>query len=240
MLSLSLLFTSFFIIFIAEIGDKTQLIAFSLTSTSKKPVAVFIASSGALIVSTSLAALLGKLMSNLIPSYTQYIAVALFIIFGFIIIFTKETPRIKECFLEVVLWENEVVKLLPRLFKKNNIDNLNIVNIMRQERSHAEIFRYLLKKKTLFKDDINTDPQLVGIMENFKKRRNILKMPFQNALSELIEKEEIGISFYSFLYQHLEADHHEEKEFQEMLETIIQEEREHIELFASYERLAQR
>ena len=240
MFSLSLLFTSFFIIFIAEIGDKTQLIAFSLTSTSKKPVVVFIASSGALIVSTFLAALLGKLMSDIIPSYTQYIAVALFIIFGFFIIFTKEIPRIKECFLEVVLWENEVVKLLPKLFKKNSMYNLNIINIIRQERSHADVFRYLVKKKTLFKDDINNDPRLIEIMENFKKRPNILKMSIQNAFKELIKKEKTGISFYSFLYQHLEADHHEEKEFQEMLKTLIQEEREHIKLFASYARIAQR
>ena len=66
---LTLLFTTFVTVFLAEMGDKTQLTTITLSSTTNKPVAVFIGSSIALILATLLGALAGGSIANLIPDY---------------------------------------------------------------------------------------------------------------------------------------------------------------------------
>ena len=65
----TLLFTTFFTVFLAEIGDKTQLTTITLSSTTNKPLAVFIGSSIALIFATLLGALAGGSIANLIPDF---------------------------------------------------------------------------------------------------------------------------------------------------------------------------
>ena len=66
---LTLLFTTFFTVFLAEMGDKTQLTTITLSSTTNKPLAVFIGSSVALILATLLGALAGGSIANLIPAF---------------------------------------------------------------------------------------------------------------------------------------------------------------------------
>ncbi len=65
----TLLFTTFVTVFLAEMGDKTQLTTITLSSTTNKPLAVFIGSSTALILATLLGALAGGSIANLIPDY---------------------------------------------------------------------------------------------------------------------------------------------------------------------------
>ena len=66
---LTLLITTFFTVFLAEMGDKTQLTTITLSSTTNKPLAVFIGSSIALILATLIGALAGGSIGNLIPPY---------------------------------------------------------------------------------------------------------------------------------------------------------------------------
>ena len=66
---ITLLFTTFFTVFLAEMGDKTQLTTITLSSTTNKPLAVFIGSSIALILATLLGALAGGSISDLIPAF---------------------------------------------------------------------------------------------------------------------------------------------------------------------------
>ena len=66
---LTLLFTTFFTVFLAEMGDKTQLTTITLSSNTNKPLAVFIGSSIALILATLLGALAGGSIANLIPAF---------------------------------------------------------------------------------------------------------------------------------------------------------------------------
>ncbi len=67
---LTLIFTTFVTVFLAEMGDKTQLTTITLSSTTNKPLAVFIGSSLALILATLLGALAGGSIANLIPAFT--------------------------------------------------------------------------------------------------------------------------------------------------------------------------
>ena len=66
---LTLLFTTFMTVFLAEMGDKTQLTTVALSSATNKPLAVFIGSSLALILATLLGALAGSSIANLIPAF---------------------------------------------------------------------------------------------------------------------------------------------------------------------------
>ena len=66
---LTLLFTTFVTVFLAEMGDKTQLTTITLSSTTNKPLAVFMGSALALILATLLGALAGGSIANLIPAF---------------------------------------------------------------------------------------------------------------------------------------------------------------------------
>ena len=61
---LSIFLTSFTTIFIAELGDKTQLATLMLSAESGKPVIVFIGSSIALLCSSIVGVLIGKWLST--------------------------------------------------------------------------------------------------------------------------------------------------------------------------------
>ena len=84
---LTLLFTTFVTVFLAEMGDKTQLTTITLSSSTNKPVAVFFGSSLALILATLLGALAGGSIANLIPDFIlKLISGIVFLILGIIIL----------------------------------------------------------------------------------------------------------------------------------------------------------
>ena len=60
----SIFITTFTTIFIAELGDKTQIATLMLSAESGKPVIVFVGSSIALISSSLVGVLIGKWLSN--------------------------------------------------------------------------------------------------------------------------------------------------------------------------------
>ncbi|MBL4729531.1 MAG: TMEM165/GDT1 family protein [Gammaproteobacteria bacterium] len=84
-MDLKIFFTVLFTVFIAEIGDKTQ-IATMLFATDKdvSKITVFIAASLALIAASALGVLAGSLLAEYINTrYLQYGAGAGFIVIGF-------------------------------------------------------------------------------------------------------------------------------------------------------------
>jgi len=94
---LTLLFTTFVTVFLAEMGDKTQLTTITLSSTTNKPLAVFIGSSIALILATLLGALAGGSIANLIPAYLlKLLSGIVFLIIGFSLLSQskKETSNV--------------------------------------------------------------------------------------------------------------------------------------------------
>ena len=64
---LSLLLSTFLTVFVAELGDKTQLATFTISGTSNKPLAVFLGSSFALVLASLLGALSGGTISVFFP-----------------------------------------------------------------------------------------------------------------------------------------------------------------------------
>lgn len=77
------LWTAFSAVFLAEIGDKTQLAVITLSASSKAPVSVFIGASAALVLITALGALLGRGIAGLVPEVIIHrMAGALFVGIG--------------------------------------------------------------------------------------------------------------------------------------------------------------
>ena len=97
---LSLLLSTFLTVFIAELGDKTQLATLTISGTSNKPLAVFLGSSLALVFASLLGALTGGSISSFVPEgVLKSIASTTFFIIGirlFINSFTIEKEEKEE------------------------------------------------------------------------------------------------------------------------------------------------
>lgn len=84
------LLTTFSLIFLAELGDKTQFAALCLSADSKSPLAVFLGASLALVISSLLAVLLGAFLARCFPPYLiKTVAGILFIVMGVIMLVTR-------------------------------------------------------------------------------------------------------------------------------------------------------
>ena len=80
---LSLLLSTFLAVFIAELGDKTQLATLTISGTSNKPLAVFLGSSSALVFASLLGALTGGSISSFLPeAVLKSVASLTFLIIG--------------------------------------------------------------------------------------------------------------------------------------------------------------
>ncbi len=64
---ISILFSSFSTIFLAEVGDKTQVATLMLSAQSGKPYLIFFAASLALIFTSLLGVLIGRWIANNLP-----------------------------------------------------------------------------------------------------------------------------------------------------------------------------
>ena len=85
-----IIFTTFWMVFIAELGDKTQIETMLLSSQCDTPLPVFIGSSLALICSSFIAVCAGSFITKYIPpNLLQCLAGSIFIIMGFLILFNK-------------------------------------------------------------------------------------------------------------------------------------------------------
>jgi Ca2+/H+ antiporter, TMEM165/GDT1 family len=76
-------FATFCMIFLAELGDKTQLATLMFAAENKSRLAVFIGSAGALALTSLLAVVFGSLISRVVPAnYVRVAAGSLFVVLG--------------------------------------------------------------------------------------------------------------------------------------------------------------
>lgn len=82
-MDLKVFFSTFALIFLAELGDKTQLATFSFAAESQSRLSVFLGSAGALVATSLLAVLFGAAVSRIMPAhYLRYGAGGLFVLLG--------------------------------------------------------------------------------------------------------------------------------------------------------------
>jgi putative Ca2+/H+ antiporter (TMEM165/GDT1 family) len=85
-----LLFSTFGAIFLAEIGDKTQLATLSLASARGSRWSVFLGSACALIASSAIAVLAGEALGRVVPAvWMRRAAGALFLVLGVMLILDR-------------------------------------------------------------------------------------------------------------------------------------------------------
>ena len=84
------LFTTFGIIFLAEIGDKTQLAAMTMAAEKKRPCEVFLGASLALAAVSAVGIIVGTALGQYLPiDWIKRVAGAAFVIIGVLILIGK-------------------------------------------------------------------------------------------------------------------------------------------------------
>ena len=82
-MNLTLLLSTFVTVFLAELGDKTQLATVAISGTSDRPLAVFLGSSSALVIASLIGAVAGGSLSAIIPAdWLQLLASVGFLVIG--------------------------------------------------------------------------------------------------------------------------------------------------------------
>ena len=82
--------TTFGVIFLAEMGDKTQLAAMTMAAQTKRPWAVLIGASLALACVSAIGVLVGSVLSNYLPlEWIKRVAAVAFIVIGTLILLGK-------------------------------------------------------------------------------------------------------------------------------------------------------
>lgn len=81
-MELPLLLSTFTTVFLAELGDKTQLATVAISGNSNRPLAVFLGSASALVLASLIGAMTGGSIAAVIPSNLLQLFAAL----GFLVI----------------------------------------------------------------------------------------------------------------------------------------------------------
>lgn len=89
-MDLRVLLTTFGIIFLAEMGDKTQLAAMTMAADTKKPWSVLLGASLALAAVSALGVLVGSVVGDYVPLiWVKRVAAIAFIIIGVLMLAGK-------------------------------------------------------------------------------------------------------------------------------------------------------
>jgi putative Ca2+/H+ antiporter (TMEM165/GDT1 family) len=82
--------TAFVTLFLAEMGDKTQLAVITMTAGTDAKVSVFLGAASALIVVTLIGVIFGGIVAEYVPTeWLQRIVAGAFIVIGVLMLFGK-------------------------------------------------------------------------------------------------------------------------------------------------------
>jgi putative Ca2+/H+ antiporter (TMEM165/GDT1 family) len=87
---LKILLSTFALLFVAELGDKTQLAVISMTVRHKAPLWIFVGAALALAAVTAIGVLGGQLLTRFVPEAVLHkLAAVLFLVMGVLMWFDK-------------------------------------------------------------------------------------------------------------------------------------------------------
>ena len=82
--------TTFGIVFLAEMGDKTQIAAMTMAAEKKRPWAVFLGASLALAAVSAIGVIVGSALGNYLPlEWIKRVAGLAFIVIGILVLLGK-------------------------------------------------------------------------------------------------------------------------------------------------------
>ena len=83
LLNLEVLGSAFLMIFLAELGDKTQIATFAFASQTKSPLSVFIGAALALVLTSFIGVVVGAVAGRFVPQrLMKFLAALVFLGFG--------------------------------------------------------------------------------------------------------------------------------------------------------------
>ena len=92
---LALIISTFTTIFLAELGDKTQVATVAISGSSKRPLAVFLGSSIALVLASLIGVIAGGAIARLIPdSYLKLLSAIGLLIIGLKLIWPIRSEKV--------------------------------------------------------------------------------------------------------------------------------------------------
>ena len=90
-MSITIFISIFLTIFIAELGDKTQIATLAISGSSQRPLAVFLGSSFALVLASFIGVALGSSIAKFIPELLiELVAAAGFALIGLNLVITSQ------------------------------------------------------------------------------------------------------------------------------------------------------
>jgi rubrerythrin len=203
--------STFALVFLAELGDKTQLTAMAASAGGKSVISVFIGASAALVLSTLIAVLVGSLLQKFIPEKALKIgASALFLIFGVILMISAFMPKGKEiisapverqgvfvdAILESALYFEEIsiedYRSLALSVSDPELKNL-LSEIADEEKSHIEKIRDIIHGRDMSKHSISVDKK-VSVLDI-----KPASLETRNIILKAIEHEQSSVKFYRML-----------------------------------------
>ncbi len=111
-----------FAVALAELGDKTQLVLFCLSSQTRHHFQLLIGSTAAFAITSGTAVLFGDLLNQFIsPHILKHISGALFIFFGILTIWKNEKEDVEDRKIHNPLFTGFTVVLLAELGDKSQI-----------------------------------------------------------------------------------------------------------------------
>ncbi|MCX7927028.1 MAG: TMEM165/GDT1 family protein [Candidatus Omnitrophica bacterium] len=82
--------TTFVMIFIAELADKTQLVGIGMSAKSKNPLSVWLGSVSAYLIVTAFSVLIGVILGKYLkPEIVRYVGATLFVGIGILMFLGK-------------------------------------------------------------------------------------------------------------------------------------------------------
>lgn len=94
-MNVKIIFASFALVFLAELGDKTQLTALAFSASSRSYWSVFLGTSLALVAATALAVACGAALAKVLPQHLLHVASgAMFVVVGLVLLVNQARKNV--------------------------------------------------------------------------------------------------------------------------------------------------
>jgi len=218
-------FNTFFLIFLAELGDKTQLAVMAQSSGTSSKWIVFAAGSVALILSTAIGVLAGDLISRFVPDMRviKVCGGGMFLIFGALMLFEgcrKKEPEPESVpqAAHVEGWMSRHVIQHAAVFEKAAAEKYLELARAELDPSTREVYEWLAKEESRHLDAMRKGVLISVTEEQFPMTEAIAAdMPPINRMllesdaaaassrqqiRDIIEGEQAQVQFYKALAKH--------------------------------------
>lgn len=212
-----LFFATFGLIFLAELGDKTQLASMAASAGTKSPLSVFLGASLALVFSTLVAILFGSTLQRIVPQHIlRGGAAILFFLFGTLLLISAFRVRAQA---SAEIPASEVVvgqtRGLSRIvidaaieFERSTVDDYEALAEKANTTELRELFKHLAdeeKQHIAHLRDMTTQQRELAAPESHltqpfpPKPKKLHESGIDSAVEKAIKHEKATAGFYSEL-----------------------------------------